>query len=301
MAGAAGLAAACPKVTFVLQHAGMLEDLSAEGRAEWREGMKMLAGRAERRLESSPASAPSSTATTPATSPTSRARRSRSSGRSAASSARTFRSRSSGPTTRADRRATATRRRLGPDRGARFFTKTRAGSTGCESRKRHRERRMALEIKVLDYGDIELESSFLVLGRGCGRTRRVPAGLPDPRRALADRGRYRLSLQRDHGNARHARAAVPREHDREPARPPRRADGRRALRLPHASAHRPRRQGRPVPDEHHGRHEPAGARVFGLRPDAPAISQAGHQASDRPAAHRDALRLSISRSPARSS
>jgi glyoxylase-like metal-dependent hydrolase (beta-lactamase superfamily II) len=33
---------------------------------------------------------------------------------------------------------------------------------------------MALEIKVLDYGDIELESSFLVLGRGCGRTRRVP-------------------------------------------------------------------------------------------------------------------------------
>jgi glyoxylase-like metal-dependent hydrolase (beta-lactamase superfamily II) len=33
---------------------------------------------------------------------------------------------------------------------------------------------MALEIKVLDYGDIELESSFLVLGRDCGRTRRVP-------------------------------------------------------------------------------------------------------------------------------
>ena len=33
---------------------------------------------------------------------------------------------------------------------------------------------MALEIKVLDFGDIELESSFLVLGRGCGRTRRVP-------------------------------------------------------------------------------------------------------------------------------
>jgi hypothetical protein len=33
---------------------------------------------------------------------------------------------------------------------------------------------MALEIKVLDYGDVEqLESSFLVLGRDCGRTRRV--------------------------------------------------------------------------------------------------------------------------------
>jgi len=33
---------------------------------------------------------------------------------------------------------------------------------------------MALEIKILDYGDIELEASFLVLGRDCGRTRRVP-------------------------------------------------------------------------------------------------------------------------------
>jgi glyoxylase-like metal-dependent hydrolase (beta-lactamase superfamily II) len=33
---------------------------------------------------------------------------------------------------------------------------------------------MALEIRLLDYGDIELESSFLVLGRDCGRTRRVP-------------------------------------------------------------------------------------------------------------------------------
>ena len=33
MPGAAGLAEACPKVTFVLQHAGMLEDLSPAGRA----------------------------------------------------------------------------------------------------------------------------------------------------------------------------------------------------------------------------------------------------------------------------
>ena len=33
---------------------------------------------------------------------------------------------------------------------------------------------MPLEIKIVDYGDIELESSFLVLGRDCGRTRRVP-------------------------------------------------------------------------------------------------------------------------------
>jgi hypothetical protein len=35
---------------------------------------------------------------------------------------------------------------------------------------------MALEIKVLDYGDVEqLESSFLVLGRDCGRTRKRSA------------------------------------------------------------------------------------------------------------------------------
>jgi predicted TIM-barrel fold metal-dependent hydrolase len=43
MAGAAELAAACPKVTFVLQHAGMLEDLSPDGVAAWRAGMARLA------------------------------------------------------------------------------------------------------------------------------------------------------------------------------------------------------------------------------------------------------------------
>jgi len=43
MADAAGLAAACPDVTFVLQHAGMLEDLSPAGRAAWRGGMSHLA------------------------------------------------------------------------------------------------------------------------------------------------------------------------------------------------------------------------------------------------------------------
>jgi predicted TIM-barrel fold metal-dependent hydrolase len=45
MAGAAELADACPKVTFVLQHAGMLEDLSPQGIEEWRKGMAMLAAR----------------------------------------------------------------------------------------------------------------------------------------------------------------------------------------------------------------------------------------------------------------
>jgi len=43
MASAARLADACPRVTFILQHAGMLEDLSPEGRAAWREGMQRLA------------------------------------------------------------------------------------------------------------------------------------------------------------------------------------------------------------------------------------------------------------------
>ncbi len=33
---------------------------------------------------------------------------------------------------------------------------------------------MALEIHILDYGDIELENSFLVLGHNCGRVKRVP-------------------------------------------------------------------------------------------------------------------------------
>ncbi|OKO68381.1 amidohydrolase family protein [Bradyrhizobium sp. NAS96.2] len=43
MADAAGLAEACPNVTFILQHAGMLEDLSPQGRAAWRAGMARLA------------------------------------------------------------------------------------------------------------------------------------------------------------------------------------------------------------------------------------------------------------------
>ena len=45
MADAAGLAEACPNVTFILQHAGMLEDLSPQGRAAWRAGMAKLAPR----------------------------------------------------------------------------------------------------------------------------------------------------------------------------------------------------------------------------------------------------------------
>jgi predicted TIM-barrel fold metal-dependent hydrolase len=43
MADAAKLAAACPDVTFVLQHAGMLENLSETGRAAWETAMATLA------------------------------------------------------------------------------------------------------------------------------------------------------------------------------------------------------------------------------------------------------------------
>ncbi len=45
MAGACELADACPDVTFVLQHAGMLEDASDAGREAWREAMTELARR----------------------------------------------------------------------------------------------------------------------------------------------------------------------------------------------------------------------------------------------------------------
>ncbi len=42
MDAAVELAHACPDVTFILQHAGMLEDSSEEGWAAWRKGMKRL-------------------------------------------------------------------------------------------------------------------------------------------------------------------------------------------------------------------------------------------------------------------
>lgn len=45
MAHGAALAAACPKVTFILQHAGMLEDLAEAGWREWRAGMALLSAR----------------------------------------------------------------------------------------------------------------------------------------------------------------------------------------------------------------------------------------------------------------
>jgi predicted TIM-barrel fold metal-dependent hydrolase len=43
--GAAELADSAPKVTFILQHAGMIEDLSPGGWYEWRKAMRLLASR----------------------------------------------------------------------------------------------------------------------------------------------------------------------------------------------------------------------------------------------------------------
>jgi predicted TIM-barrel fold metal-dependent hydrolase len=43
MKAAATLAASCPDVTFVLQHAGMLEDVTEAGQARWQDGMQRLA------------------------------------------------------------------------------------------------------------------------------------------------------------------------------------------------------------------------------------------------------------------
>ncbi|NJO36644.1 MAG: amidohydrolase family protein [Rhizobiales bacterium] len=45
MQSASDLAAACPDVTFILQHAGMLEDDTEAGRARWKDGMQRLAAR----------------------------------------------------------------------------------------------------------------------------------------------------------------------------------------------------------------------------------------------------------------
>jgi hypothetical protein len=124
---------------------------------------------------------------------------------------------------------------------------------------------MALEIKILDYGDVELESSFLVLGRDCGRTRRVPVFgflvLGGTWPVLVDTG-YRSNQIMETLGMRGA--AVSREHDREPAQEARVEARRRALCLAHAFAHRPRRQGRPFSHEHRRRDQPARVGIFGL-------------------------------------
>src|ERR1700751_1563460 len=65
------------------------------------------------------------------------------------------------------------RHSFAPSSAMRFSGRPPRASIASNHKKSSWEEVMPLEIKVLDYGDIELESSFLVLGRDCGRTRRV--------------------------------------------------------------------------------------------------------------------------------
>ena len=116
---------------------------------------------------------------------------------------------------------------------------------------------MALEIKVLDYGDIELELSFLVLGRDCGRTRRVPTfgflmGGTWP--VVVDTG-YRSNQIMETLGMRGLQFHENMIENQLAKHGVRMGDIRYVLHT--RPAHRPCRQGRPVPDEHHGGCEPA--------------------------------------------
>ena len=106
---------------------------------------------------------------------------------------------------------------------------------------------MALEIKILDYGDIELELSFLVLGRDCGRTRRVPVFgfliLGGTWPVVVDTG-YRSNQIMETLGMRGLQShenMIENQLKKHGA-----AAWRRALRPAHASAYRPCRQGRSV-------------------------------------------------------
>src|SRR6201981_2643422 len=65
------------------------------------------------------------------------------------------------------------RHSFAPSSAMRFLAAQPCAFTASNHKRSSWEEVMPLEIKILDYGDIELESSFLVLGRDCGRTRRV--------------------------------------------------------------------------------------------------------------------------------
>ena len=99
MQGAAELADSAPKVTFILQHAGMIEDLSPEGWAAMAQRACGSSPRARMSCRSSRRSAPSFTKTIRRISPPWCMKQSIFSGRSAACSARIFRSKNCGPST----------------------------------------------------------------------------------------------------------------------------------------------------------------------------------------------------------
>ena len=300
MPGAAELADALPKVTFVLQHAGMLEDLSPQAGHEWRNGMRELASRPNVVSQAVGARAPSSTETIPAhiaavvheTIDIFGPERCLFGSNFPIEKLWTGYSDLS-PRTGARSNRSVKRRRVphSMTRRQEFIGSIDLGHISTRAGRNS----MALEIKILDYGDIELESSFLVLGRDCGRTRRVPVlgflVLGGTWPVVIDTG-YRSNQIMETLGMRGLQS--PREHDREPTQETRPAARRRALRAAYPSAHRPRRQGRSVPHEHGGRDQSPRAGIFGVRPDASAISCGRHQASDRPAAHQGRAALSRS-------
>ena len=59
---------------------------------------------------------------------------------------------------------------------------------------------MGLEVKVLDLGDIELDTSFLVLGQDRAAQDGADVRLPHHRRGGADRRRHRLQRPEIMGN-----------------------------------------------------------------------------------------------------
>ena len=154
---------------------------------------------------------------------------------------------------------------------------------------------MALEIKILDYGDIELESSFLVLGRDCGRTRRVPVlgflVLGGTWPVVIDTG-YRSNQIMETLGMRGMQSHETMIENQLKKHGLRLGDVRYVLHthlhIDHAG------KDDLFPDEHRGRRQSARARIFGFRPDASAISGGRHQASDRSAAHQGRAALSRS-------
>ena len=287
-----------PSVTFVLQHAGMLEDLSPAGRAR----MARRHGRGSRRCPNvvSQALGPRHV---PASQRSGAYRRSRArdrldlrrrplpvrlelSDREAVDRATP----SLVGAYRAAARASAPEEQRGDPR-----TTRRCGSIGSPPdgrRQRNWGGTMALEIKILDYGDIELESSFLVLGRDCGRTRRVltlgflSSAAPYP--ILVDTG-YRSNQIMETLGMRGLQFHENMIENQLARHGVRMGDVR--YRAAYPSAHRSCRQGRPLPDEHDRRRQSQGARIFRFRPAASAISSARHQASDRPPAHQERAAL----------
>ena len=172
MAGAAELAASAPNVVFILQHAGMLEDT-------YRGRMGAMARRdaSSRRLPKRGVETLRTRHVHPQKRPRSYrgvgARNRRAVRRDTLPVRLEFPGREIVDTVFGSGggvppRAQAVRRR-DVARGA-----SRHGGESLSAQSHSGEETMALEIKILDYGDIELESSFLVLGRDCGRIRRVP-------------------------------------------------------------------------------------------------------------------------------